>query len=295
MNDSCIIAPIHPPFFKTYGLDFVNSYNKFFNDNDLFLVFSNKEEEINFREITKNLNFSSIICDEPIGPSPITQKKFFGLKYVYENTNFKYAGVFDVDTVFLSFKKYDDLFKNYFEKKCFFANYITEIQSKNLINYPKLFSKPDEEHIFNHIKKIIEYPSSFYSIEEQEELKNKTDNFLLYFWFNDIPIYEKTSYLNFLKYINYVKNDPRLTYNTFDYILYAYYLLLKNNFSIKPIEYDSVIAKYHVGFLEGQHIFDKNYFSGCFNIMNPMWIKTSIDEKNMKNVFVKLHVHSPYN
>jgi hypothetical protein len=40
MNNSCICAPIHPPKFDL-GRQFVKSYNDFFVDTDIFLVFAN--------------------------------------------------------------------------------------------------------------------------------------------------------------------------------------------------------------------------------------------------------------
>jgi hypothetical protein len=272
MKDSCIVAPIHLPYFNSYGIDFVKSYNKYFLDSDLFLIFSSEEEKIIFEQIAKNLRYNSIVCTEALGVSPITQKKYFGIKKIFETTNFINVGCFDVDTLFVCQKDYDKLFKNYMQNKIYFANKISGL---------------------NHVKIIIKYPSTFYSDMDQNELKNVTEEFSLYFWFNDIPIYEKTSYINFLNYINYESNKYRLTYETFDYILYGYYMILKEKFKIKKISHDNIDATHDYGFLEGQHIFDKEYFLNCFNFINPMWIKTDINSP-MENVFVKLHVHSPY-
>ena len=47
MNKSAIVAPIHQPHFER-GRVFVESYNKHFNDNDLYLVFSNSDEAKSF-------------------------------------------------------------------------------------------------------------------------------------------------------------------------------------------------------------------------------------------------------
>lgn len=274
MKDSCIVAPIYEPHFHSYGINFVKSYNEWFDDNHLFLVFSSENEQNRFKEVAANLRYQSIVCDEVLGPSPITQKKYFGIKKIYESTAFNYVGCFDVDTLFLCHKEYDTLFKNFILRKKFFCSKITGLE---------------------HVQNIIKYPASFYNNRDQEQLKQFTDNFLYYFWFNDIPVYERESYCSFLKYINYDQNRHRLSYETFDYILYGYYMALKHDFKFMPIVFNDAVAVHDYGFLEGQHRFDKNYFSNCFEVMNPMWIKTDIEQEKMKNVFVRLHVHSPYN
>lgn len=273
MKDSCIVAPIHEPYFYSYGMDFVKSYNKWFDDDHLFLVFSSENEKIKFKQIAGNLKYQSIVCDEVLGPSPITQKKYFGIKKIYESTSFNYVGCFDVDTLFICHKEYDTLFKNFISRKTFFCSKITGLK---------------------HVQNIVKYPASFYSESDQEQLRYLTNNFLYYFWFNDVPVYERESYCSFLKYINYEQQFHRLTYETFDYILYGYYMSLKHDFKLIPIIIDNEIAIHDYGFLEGQHKFNKDYFSNCFEVMNPMWIKIDIEQEKMKNVFVRLHVHSPY-
>ena len=64
--------------------------------------------------------------------------------------------------------------------------------------------------------------------EKYDYLKDITNNFSLYFWYSDLPVYRKEDILPFLNMINY----ENLMWEHFDYILYQYYLILYHGFQI---------------------------------------------------------------
>lgn len=273
MKDSCIIAPIHAPHFVPYGINFIQSYNKYYDDGDIFLIFSSEQESTLFKSIAGDLKYQSIICDEQIGPSPITQKKLFGLRYVFNNTNFTKVGVIDVDTAFLASINYDKCFGDFINNKKIYACYSTK---------------------HSHVNSIIKSPLKFYNGKDNLLLSELTHNFKAYFWFNDIPVYNKEYFLKFLEYIDYPNTKIKLEYIDFDFIIYGYYLLIKNLAWIEYLKINDQIIDLPYGFLEQQHLVDSNEFERIVKNYKPMWMKIDINPESMENVFIRLHIHSPY-
>lgn len=273
VKKSCIIAPIHAPHFISYGIDFISSYNHYFNDSDVFLIFSSKEESDQFKLISGDLRHGSIICDEPIGPSPITQKKIFGLKYIFNNTDFDKVGVIDADTAFIKYVDYDKCFEEYIGNKKIYTAYSTK--------HP-------------HVNGIIKSPTKFFNEEDVNKIKELTHEFKGYFWFNDIPVYSKQYFLDFIQYINYEENKNKLEYIDFDFIMYGYYLLVKDLATLEFLKINNEIIDLPYGFLEQQHLVNENEFEKIIQNYNPMWLKIDTNPEFMKNVFIRLHIHSPY-
>jgi len=272
MNNSCILAPIHEPDFNTYGLDFIQTYNNFFKDDHIFLVFSNEKESNLFKSIAGDLKYKSIVSTEQMGERPITQKKFFGLRYIFKNTSFDKVGVIDIDTAFLKHIDYDNCFKNYIKNKKIYAGFGT---------HP-------------HIKNIISSPLKFFGAEDKEKIKKVTHDLNAYFWFNDIPIYSKDNFLNFIKYINYENRINDLLPIDFDYIIYAYYLFVKDLAKLELININGQIPSTPCSFIEQQHLSDPVFFEEAVKKYKPMWLKYDINQNAMENVFIRLHIHSPY-
>jgi len=255
MKTSCFLAPIHPAKYN-HGQNFVKSYNKHFDDGHLYLVFSNKEDELSFKALDESMIFRSIIYDGPVYNNQIvTQKKWYGLNYIFHNTDFDKVAVVDVDCLIIDNKDYDTLFDNYIKKQVIFAT-----------NGSAEWYMDDLRNCFSSI--------------DAEKLKDMTRG--TNFWFNELPIYYKSHFLEFLEYIQYTITDNR--FNHFDYISYAYYLLLKEYCKLIKLPWTSNGE----GFLECQSKIDADMFSSIFHSYNPMWIRHPIE--NMKNVFLVIHV-----
>jgi hypothetical protein len=268
VKKSCIIAPIHAPHFLTYGIDFIGSYNRYFNDSDIFLIFSSKEESDQFKLIAGDLKYESIVCTEQLGVSPITQKKFFGLKYIFENTSFDRVGVIDVDTAFLKYIDYDKCFEDYIKNKKIYSGFGTQ----------------------PHVKNIISSPLKFFEEEDREKIKKATHDLNAYFWFNELPIYNKKYFLDFLDYIDYKNSKYKLVCNDFDFIVYAYYLIIKNFATLDFLKIDNEIISLPIGFIEEQKIIDPIVFQKIVDYIKPMWLCNCMDPEYMENVFIKLHL-----
>lgn len=265
MKDACFLSPIHPPKFN-HGLNFIKTYNEFFNDDHIYLVFSSIDEENTFLNLASNLRFRSIVCPTLKSPlSPTTEKKFFGIQEIFKNTNFVNVGVVDIDTDFFKHLDYSQLFHEHNSQKTIYGN------DYQFTPYP-----------------ILESPLKFFNEEDQTRIKEMTSNCRAYFWFNDIPIYNRKYFLNFIKYINYNNRDHELVWMDFDFIIYAYYLMLKENFVLKPILVNNELL--NGIFLEDQLTIDSVIFNEIYEKIQPMWIVKEIDKHLMTKTFMHLHI-----
>lgn len=206
MKDSCFLAPIHRPKFD-YGVQLIRSYNEYFDDDHFFLVFSSNDEQDEFAAISQGLRYRSIVCDQLIGNSPTTQKKFFGLQHIYKTTNFEYVAAVDVDTLFFKTVNYSELFKAYYERGILYGN----------------------DYDFSP-RPMVESPFKFFNFYDQGRLHEITKHRTIYFWFNDIPVFKRNYFLDFIEYSNYNTRIHELSWFDFDFIIYAYYLLIRNAF-----------------------------------------------------------------
>jgi len=298
MKDACFVAPIHPPKFD-YGLKFVESYNRYFSDNHLFLVFSSEHDSLAFAEIAQGLRYRSIICstlqsdmpttdekwlpikslfensgfqidkDSPfLRGSAVTEKKFYGLNWIFENTDFKNVAAVDVDCVFTRNADYAELFDQYNRRGIVYAN------TFDYAPYP-----------------IINSPLRFFNSIDQEKLKTVTDHGKVYFWFNDVPVYNRDYFTKFMQYIHYPQIVKHLACMDFDYIIYAYYLIVQDIFKLEILTLDGAAMNFL--FIEGQSILSKEDFIKVFLTYRPMWVKEDLDPSLMSGTFLNLHVDRP--
>lgn len=272
MNQSCFVAPIHVGRHGERGVEFIKSYNKHFDDDHLFIVFTDDQERKQFQSIAKGLRYRSIICAEKLfGPKPITQKKLFGARWVFDNTDFNYLAIVDVDSVFYMNKDYDSLFQAQVNEKAYRASKVINPGINNKIGH--------------------ETARTFFSAEDYTKIKSVTDDFKNYIWFNDIPVYDRDRFYKFLDYIDYDNSKSKLTYEAFDFILFFYYLVVHDECTVEMISVDNTEAP--VGnagsFLEAQNQADPVFFRKAFAKYKPMWIKRLIDPELMENVFMLMH------
>lgn len=267
MKNACFLAPIHEPKFN-YGINFITSYNKFYDDDHVYLVFSSEEEKNNFAELAKDLRYRAIVCEPLRGQSPTTEKKFFGLQHIFNNSDFINVGVVDVDTEFFRNVDYSEFFSEY--------------TKDNKIYGGSYWCSPVP---------IIMSPIKFFNDEEKEKLRIMTEDFKFYFWFNNIPVYHKDYFLEFINYINYNERVHELVWFDFDFIVYAYFLLLKNLASLNQIQDGD--TKIEDIFIEAQPGINEESFKKIFSEITPMWIRNPIESELMSKTFMKVHVDWP--
>ena len=70
--------------------------------------------------------------------------------------------------------------------------------------------------------------SNLFLPDEQEILKNATEDYKIYTWWSDLPVYKKKHLNDFFNKINY----DNIIFEHFDYIIYQYYLILDHHFKV---------------------------------------------------------------
>jgi hypothetical protein len=162
-NKTCVIFPIHEPKFE-YGYSLIKSFNKYYVNNEIFLVFSDVNESLKFNKLFPELIFNSIVYPFEIDSAIVNKKKFFGLNFVFEETRFEYAICIDSECLFIKKVNLDKICDDFYFNKRLFSN---------------LTIKSDFIH------KIITSPQLFFNKSEQNLLSNKLKDNSLYFWFNE--------------------------------------------------------------------------------------------------------------
>jgi len=198
------IISIHTThYFFIYNL--LNKYKKNNIEIDIFLVFSNNTDYDNFD--MKN-EIQPIICDFLNPHSIVTHKKFFGLKQL-ANSEYDYIICCDseIDIICDNFTNevINNKIQNIFTNKKIYAGDTDDIKGKNITE--------TSANIF---------PNNI------DVLKNITNNFTMYFWWSDLPVYRTSDIIPFFNIINY----ENITWEHFDHIIYQYYLVLYHGFEI---------------------------------------------------------------
>ena len=200
IENVALLIPIHPPHYQ-FVYDLLNKLKANDIHIDIHLVFSKQADCDKFA--MKN-EIHPIICTPFYTFSVVTHKKFFGLKHLC-NSKYDYIICCDseIDIICDNFtnenihSKIHQIFDN---KKIYCGEIGTKIMEKSAELFP----------------------------EKYEYLKNITQNFTLYSWWSDLPVYRRADIKPFL---DMIKCD-NMVWEHFDHIIYQYYLILYHNFEI---------------------------------------------------------------
>jgi len=297
-KESCFCIPIFRDHFsflekndRSEGV--IPSFLKYFKEEKLFLVFSDIQEAEDCKKniiskynttqiesIIHNNSFLNFDKDSHAHMgSIITRKKFFGLHHIYNNTNYKYVAAIDKDVEFIRYKDIDKCFNEFYERKTVFTTCssldVVKLVANGIFNEEILLRLPK----INNLKNII----------------NNADGSVNYFWFNDIPIYEKNLFLEFYEKIKDLTICNRLI---FDYNFYMYFLLSENIFKLFKLKEDlnekNNFLYTALSLLEDQNrgsLKDIKKFKLYFDYIKTSWLKFPISEKEGgAGVFLKFHV-----
>ena len=208
IDNVAFIIPTYPPHYHyIYNLiDKLKSNNLHI---DIFLIFSNQED---YNIFLKKDEIHHIIVNDKINTnSIITFKKFYGLKHLKHNSKYEYYIVLDSET--------DIIPKNFTKEN------INE-KIKNIFNSKKIYAGDSKG--FSSYPNIINSLSANLFPNEYSKLELVTNNFNLYFWLSDLPVYRRADLESFFEKVNY----DNIVYEHFDHIIYQYYLILTNDFEI---------------------------------------------------------------
>jgi hypothetical protein len=198
-----LIIPVHP---RHYNILY-NFIENIYNIIDIYCIFYDIGDYYMFKE--KNKIKHIILPKNTTLQSIVTVKKFYGLKYLMYSS-YDYFITLDAESLAIS---------NNFTV----SNMINKINS--IYNNKIIYGNKTNDNFFINIMKTS---SNVYNNTKQEILKKETDNFTIYTWWSDLPVYKKEYLNHFFNNINY----NNIVTEHFDYIIYQYYLILYHNFKI---------------------------------------------------------------
>ena len=202
ITNVAFLIPIHPPKYH----DIYNLVNRLKENNicmDCCLVFSSMSDYDRFT--MKDAIKPIIITHELTTKSIITYKKFYGLKQLSQS---KYDYIIccdsEIDIVPENFtsENINEKIRQIFDNKVIYAG---STGYRNITNTSaNLF--PDHHEL----------------------LKSATNNFNLYLWWSDLPVYRRADLEPFFNMINY----DNIVWDHFDHVIYQFYLVITDKFRI---------------------------------------------------------------
>ncbi len=269
MKHSCFVIPCHPPKFAFLS-KLLASYRKFFEDDDVLIVFSSKEERNLFRRTYADLTPRSVIhCPASQRKNIVTEKKFHGLRAAFD-LGYKYAGVIDAECLFLRHLDYDAYFRKWFARRTFYG-------TQQMVSHRKFMHK------------LVTRPKRFFPFEDQARLTAATRDDSLYCWFNNVPIYECESFLTLFEWFTY----DALHFEDFDNTIYMYHLILNYHFNIEEITSNGRPVHTVFGFMENQRKLLLHMplceFAAILHKIRPLWC-TDPDESFNPEIMLRFHL-----
>ena len=211
MNKVALCIPIHPKHYN-YIYNLIDLTNQNHDNNiDIFLIFSNENDYNIFNK--KDFIKKIILPPNTRRSSIVTRKKFYCLEILKNEEKYDYFIVCDAEITIIpeNFNRNNIL------------NKINKIYQNKLI----YAGSTKYQHVRNE-RIIKESASVFINNEDVNKLKNITNNFKLYYWWSDLPIYKREHLTDFFSKICY----DNIIWHHFDHIIYLNYLILYHNFNI---------------------------------------------------------------
>jgi hypothetical protein len=199
------IIPVHPKDYH-YIYNFIDLVK--YQDIDIYLIFSS-ENDYNF--FNKKDKINKIVIPQTNTNNIVTYKKFFALEKLKDNKKYEYFIVCDAEISIIpeNFNQTNIIEKIHkiYENKIIYAG---KVNCDNIMNITK---------------------TSTNLIIGGDKLGEITENYHLYFWWSDLPVYKREHLLHFFSLTDY----NNINWYHFDHKIYLSYLILHHNFSILNI------------------------------------------------------------
>ena len=260
-SKTATVIVAHQPYFGYLTKLLDTFYENVEQPHDIYVVFSNKiEADIFSKGYDKPFNKLSIPEHMLKYKSIVNVKKIGALATLFDK--YDWIGMYDCETEYVKPVNLDSIY--------------AEIGNRNYVkaNYADVGG--------NIIKKVATY----LGLDTNYNVIRETQNFSLYWWFQDIPVYDtKEAYL-FLEWLQTRPNidDILNEYHCFDFLIYTLYMIAYKGLKVHPYDFHL-----DIGAVE-QFRLDEEQRLKIIESFEPHW---SIDRTNHhKFPFVKLIVHS---
>ena len=232
------------------------------NNLDIFLIFSNKQDYDIFNK--KDFIKEIILPPNTNTNNIVTYKKFYALKNLKNEEKYDYFIVCDAEISIIP--------ENF--NRTNILNKINKIYENKLIYSGNTTTTVNE---------IIKDSASIFINNHVDELKNITNNFQLYYWWSDLPVYKREYLTDFFNKICY----DNICWNHFDHKIYLNYLILYHNFNIlnlsNLINLDWSLESYNTNNKENLSILKNNNYG--FSWATPTFLNNHKDFFNERRLF----------
>lgn len=251
--ESCTIIPVHPPHYE-YALGALRTHEQFVGTN-LYFVFSS-DTDLNLFKQTQADGFNYLVYPDKLTKEQnvITAKKFYAINEL--SKQYKYIGVFDSETLFVKEMDSDIVYKEICDSKIFKANV-----------------RRDSDHISD-VAEMMGYL-------DNETLIQETEGFTLYWWFNEICVYEASLFNEFYEWLLNHPNASKITneFKCFDYLLYSIWLVCNKGYKIK---------KYMSDYSWGGAAIETNYNSNEVSLQFGSYQDRNINHVSLEHIKVQI-------
>lgn len=258
---SATIITSHEPKFRYLAKLLDTFYENVEQPHDIYVVFSNEYEANIFANGYKK-EFNSLVIPQHMRgyKSIVNVKKIGALGTLFDK--YDWIGIYDCETEYVKPVNLDELY--------------AEIGSRNYVkaNYGSIGG--------DIIKKI----ATILGIENNERIIRETKDFSLYWWFQDIPVYDTSESYLFLEWLHTRPNIDEILneYHCFDFLMYSLYMIAYREWEVHPYDFHldvGAVEQFRLGEEQRLKIIDA---------FKPSWC---VDRTNHhKFPFVKLIVHS---
>lgn len=257
MKTATLITTHKPKF--TYARTFLERFHQHVKKpHPLYIVFSNEEEADEFNRSVQLEYIRLIVPANFMNYGGIVNiKKFFGLNEIINE--YDYVGVYDCDSEIVKSVDFDLVYPTIFNTKVLKAN-VSERGS-------------------NLVKEVAEKLGMF------NEIIQTTVNKQMYWWFNEIPVYEKHSFKRFYEWFCKLENVDAIMqdYWCFDYIMYGIWLLTHEGFTIQEFNVSCYWGAVEcIGMTQGE----KN---GTANLFDSYWIANLHNHQSYDKIKIVFH------
>lgn len=212
VNKCAICIPIHPKHY-TYGYNIINELED--TNVDLYFIFTNlQDKELFTNTLSENykLNFL-LLSDFTIAYNLITYKRsFVPLKKLYAllklYNKYDYISCIDSEIQFIKKNIFYEIMKNIVDSKIICGGILDDNMSEIKIMKETLTAiTPENDH---------------------SKLQKLSNDFKIYTWWSNLPVYDCKKAEHFLKWINFDNTFfcLKLNWYVFDDMLYNYFCIL---------------------------------------------------------------------
>ena len=220
MNKCAIVIPLHPKHYN-FGYYIINELH---NTNvDLYFVFTSLEDKNNFQTFLLEhikLNFL-ILTDFTDLQIVINTNSFVSIKKLYAlsvlHEKYEYISCIDSEIKFINKTNFYEIMRNIVNSK---------IMCGGKIN----------DNMWGERSILIDSLIKISDNKSHNELRNISQDFTIYTWWSNLPVYDCKIAKHFLDWIDFRSCTlDRFCWNVFDDMLYNYFCILFYNYQLKVI------------------------------------------------------------